>query len=195
MAHEGLKHVIDQKETHLGGNISIGDPQSHSPATWRYLIERFAVRSVLDVGAGLGYACHWFHKAGIPTIGIEGLKSNCDKAVYPLMHADLSKGSIYCPIDMVHCVEMVEHLEEQYIENLLDTLCNGRIIVMTNAVPGQGGYHHVNEQPTQYWIDHLARRGCSVSKDDTERVRRLAAHEGGLYLATTGLVMINNNKV
>lgn len=195
MAHEGLAHVADKNETHLGGNISVGDPHSYSPATWKYLIERFAIKSILDVGAGLGYAAHWFHQNGIPTVGIEGLPWNCEHSVYPLVHADLTKGSVYCPVDMVHCVEMVEHLEEQYLENLLGTLCNGKIIVMTNALPGQGGYHHVNCQPTQYWVDHLKKRGCTVSRDDTEKVRALAKTEGAMHLARTGMVLINNSRV
>lgn len=195
MAHEGLSHIIDKSNSHVGGNISVGDPHSYSPAVWQYLIGRFALRSVLDVGAGLGHAGMWFHRAGIPTVGIDGLKFNCANAVYPLVHADLSKTSVYCPVDLVLCVEMVEHLEEQYIDNLLDTLCNGKIIVMTNALPGQGGYHHVNEKPTQYWIDHLSKRNCSVSKDDTEKVKNLAQAEGAFHLARTGMVLINNSRI
>jgi len=195
MAHEGLRHVIDQDNAHVGGNITVGDPHSYSPMVWQYLVGRFAVKSLLDVGAGLGHAALWFHRAGVPTVAIDGLRFNCAKAVYPIVHADLSQGPIFCPVDLVTCVEMVEHLAEQYLDNLLDTLCNGKIIVMTNALPGQGGYHHVNEQPTQYWIDHLTRRNCSVSQDDTNQVRKLAQTEGALHLARTGLVLINNARI
>lgn len=195
MAHEGLRHIVDQDQTHLGGNISVGDPHSYSPSVWQYLIGRFAVASMLDVGAGLGHAARWFHRAGVAAVATDGLQYNCLKSVHPLIHCDLSRNSLFCPVDLVLCVEMVEHLEEQYLPNLLDTLCNGRIIVMTNALPGQGGYHHVNEQPTQYWIDHLAKRGCTVSRDDTERIRGLAQQEGALHLARTGMVLINNPRI
>lgn len=195
MAHEGLKHIVDKDNSHVGGNISVGDPHSYSPSVWQYLIGRFAVRSMLDVGAGLGHCAMWFHRSGIATVGIDGLAFNCSKSVYPLVHADLSKTSVYCPVDLVLCVEMVEHLEEKYLDNLLDTLCNGKIIVMTNALPGQGGYHHVNEQPTQYWVDHLSKRNCSVSKDDTEKIRSLAQAEGALHIARTGMVLINNSRI
>lgn len=195
MAHEGLRHIIDRENAHLGGNISSGDPHSYSPGVWQYLIGRFAVRSMLDLGAGLGHAAHWFHRAGVAAVGIEGLRYNCSKSVYPLVHGDLSQSAVFCPVDLVLCVEMVEHLEETHLPNLLDTLCNGKIIVMTNALPGQGGYHHVNEQPTQYWIDHLAARGCTVSKDDTERIRLMAKEEGALHLARTGMVLINNERL
>ena len=195
MAHQGLRHIVDQNQAHLGGNISVGDPHSYSPTVWQYLVGRFALGSVLDVGAGLGHAARWFHRAGVPAVAVDGLKYNCLKSVHPLVHCDLSQGSLYCPVDLVLCVEMVEHLEEQYLENLLDTLCNGKIIVMTNALPGQGGYHHVNERPTQYWIDHLAKRGCTVSQDDTNKIRDLAQQEGAMHLARTGMVLINNPRI
>jgi hypothetical protein len=173
----------------------VGDPHSYSPAVWQYLIGRFAVKSMLDVGAGLGHAALWFHRAGIATVGIDGLKFNCAKSVYPLVQADLSHTAVYCPVDLVLCVEMVEHLEEKYLDNLLDTLCNGKIIVMTNALPGQGGYHHVNEKPTKYWIDHLAKRSCTVSKDDTEKIQSLAKAEGADHIARTGMVLINHARM
>lgn len=195
MAHEGLKHVTDTDQQHLGGNISVGDPHSYSPGAWQYTIGRFGVKSMLDIGAGRGHAALWFHGQGVAAVALEGLRNNCEKSVYPLVHADLTQGSIYCPVDMVLCVEMVEHLEEKYLNNLLDTLCNGKIIVMTHALPGQGGYHHVNCQPTDYWVQHMAKRGCSLSKDDTDRIRVLAAADNALHIARTGLVFVNNPRV
>jgi hypothetical protein len=62
---------------------------------------------------------------------------------------------------------------------------------MTNAVPGQGGHHHVNEQPTEYWIEHLKKYNCEVMVEDSNRIRRLAANDGAMYLANTGLVLVN----
>jgi hypothetical protein len=74
-------------------------------------------------------------------------------------------------------------------------LCCGKFIVMTNALPGQGGYHHVNEQKTEYWVEHLARYSCGVLVEDTNRVRRLAAQDGPKYLAQTGLVLANKSRL
>jgi hypothetical protein len=157
-------------------------------------MERFAVRSMMDLGSGRGHAAHWWHQQGVAVVAVDGLRNNCDHSVYPTVHVDLTQSSIYCAVDLVLCVEMVEHLEEQYINNLLDSLCCGEIIVMTNALPGQGGYHHVNEQPTQYWVNHLATRGYTVALDDTRRVRQLAEQEAALHLARTGTVFVNNGK-
>jgi len=65
---------------------------------------------------------------------------------------------------------------------------------MTHALPGQGGHHHVNEQPAQYWIDHLKRINCHVLIEDTNRVRKLAALDNAGYLARTGLVLFNRDR-
>lgn len=194
MAHQGLTHVTSAQARHLGGNISVGDPHSFSPSVWNYMIDRFALRSVLDIGAGMGHAANYFHKAGMQVVAIEGLAENCNKSVFPSIQVDLTKAPVVCSVDLVNCIEVVEHIEEQYLDNLLDSLCCGKIILMTNALPGQGGYHHVNEQPTEYWITHLKKRGCSLSVDDTQRIRTLATNDGALHLARTGTVFVNNNK-
>lgn len=194
MTYAGLLGAVDADAPHLGGNVIEGDPFTHSPSVWDYLIQRFALRSVLDLGSGRGYAARWFHRAGMEVIAVEGLRENCEKAVYPTLQTDLTRGSVVCRVDLVHCQEVVEHIEERYLEHLLASLTCGRYIVMTHAVPGQGGHHHVNEQPTEYWIQHLKRHGCEVLVEDSNRIRTLAARDGAKYLAQTGIVLVNHNR-
>jgi hypothetical protein len=59
---------------------------------------------------------------------------------------------------------------------------------MTHAVPGQKGWHHVNCQPSEYWIDHLARRGYELLIDDTNIVQDLAKKDGGKHISRNGMV-------
>lgn len=56
--------VVNENAPHLGGNLWQGDPWTFAPRVWRYMIDRFAVNSVLDIGSGRGHAAHWFHRAG-----------------------------------------------------------------------------------------------------------------------------------
>lgn len=191
MSYIGLTSVSPGIEPHLGGNIAEGDPFTFSPSVWDYLIKRFAIQSVLDLGAGSGYSSYYFFRSGLQVIAVEGLRDNCEKSVYPSICVDLTKSSVFCRVDLVHCQEVVEHIEERYVDNLLKSLTCGRIVVMTNALPGQGGHHHVNEQPTEYWIENLKRYSCEVLIEDTNRVRQLAAKDGATYLAQTGLVLAN----
>lgn len=181
-----------QQESNLGGNLFYGDAGSFSPQVYDYVIKRFCVQSMLDVGSGLGHlAYHISHNYHIPVIGIEGLPFNVANAYYPLVHHDLTKGPFVCgPVDLVSCVEVVEHIEPQFMDNLLDTLTRGKLLLMTHAIPSQHGDFHVNEQPSSYWIEKLASRGFGLLAQDTQVIRKLAATESHFptYFAQSGLL-------
>jgi hypothetical protein len=186
-----FSEVTSEAAPHLGGNVLYGDPRTFCPNVWSFVIERFGIQSVLDIGSGMGHAARWFHRKGLEVIALDGLAVNVDNAIYPTLLHDLTGGPVRARVDLVHCQEVVEHIDEQFLDNLLGSLMCGRYILMTNALPGQGGHHHVNEQPTQYWADHLTARGCQVLAADSSRVRAIAAAEGAPYYAQTGMVLAN----
>jgi hypothetical protein len=66
---------------------------------------------------------------------------------------------------------------------------------MTHALPGQAGYHHVNLQPPEYWIQKLEAKGGRLLQEDTDRVRKLAAADGAIYMQNTGLVFANSLRI
>lgn len=194
MSYTGLQGVEIAQEAHLSGNIREGDPNTFAPRVWRYLLERFAVRSVMDLGSGIGYAADWFYKQGCQVVAIEGLKENCAAALYPTVQWDLTRGAISCAVDLVHCQEVVEHIEEEFIDNLIASLANGRFILLTHALPGQAGYHHVNLKPPEYWISHMRRFGCVLLEEDTKRVREFATQDTARFLAASGMIFTNNRR-
>jgi SAM-dependent methyltransferase len=187
--------AADGDVPHLGGNIMEGDPNTYSPSVWDYAISRFGIESVLDLGSGIGNASHFFFKRGMKVLAVDGLEHNVEKAIFPTLLHDITKGPIRARVDLVHCQEVVEHIEEKYLDSLLQSLMVGKFILMTHAVPGQGGHHHVNLQSTEYWIDHLSRRGCHVLVDDSNRIRKLAENDGAIYLAATGLLLANGHRL
>ncbi len=196
MSINGLQFVNGQeKEKHLGGNIAEGDPRTFAPAVWDYVIDRFAVRSVLDIGSGMGFAASYFNNQGMQTLAVDGLPFNIQHSVFPALQLDITLQPIQCKVDFVHCQEVVEHIEEKYLENLLKSLTCGRITLITHAVPGQGRYHHVNEQHGEYWIEHMRRYSCELLEEDTRRIRQLAANDGAVYLAQTGLLFANRSRI
>ena len=75
------------------------------------------------------------------------------------------------------------------------SLRSGKIILITHAVPGQGGYHHVNLQTSDYWIHHMGLAGCSVLVADSLRIRQIAKEEGAVFMANTGLLFVNNARL
>lgn len=182
----------DNSNNNMGGNLFFGDPASFSPQVIDYVMSRFGVRSVLDVGSGLGHTPQYIaSRYHVPVIGIEGLPFNVQNAVYPLCYHDLTKGPFICgPVDLVTCVEVVEHIDPKYLDFLLTTLTRGRLLLMTHAVPGQNGAFHVNEQPSEYWIEKLQSRGFGLLALDTHIIRNLSASEKHCpgYFAQSGLL-------
>jgi SAM-dependent methyltransferase len=172
----------------LGGNIAELDPASYCPTSWEYVINKYSIKSVLDVGSGRGHAGKYFKDFGLEVTAIEGLKENVEKSLIPTIEHDLTISPYTKDVDMVNCVEVVEHIEEKYLDNLLTTICCGKILFMTHAVPGQGGYHHVNEQPSEYWINHLKNRNFEYLENDSMQIRELSKKDNAKHITRTGML-------
>jgi SAM-dependent methyltransferase len=55
--------------------------------------------------------------------------------------------------DLALCLEVAEHLEPHFAGQIIETLVNAApVVLFSAATPGQGGRHHVNEQPASYWL-------------------------------------------
>lgn len=155
-----------ESKPHLGGYIvgltEYGDPNSYATEVWDWMIND-GVKSVLDVGCGQGHSTKYFLDRGVECLGIEGGENayNTSPVKKNLVLHDYTEGP-FIPqkrFDAVWCCEFVEHVEEKYVDNFLATFLLGDRVFMTHAVPGQDGYHHVNCQNTNYWIDKMENIG------------------------------------
>ena len=192
------KVVLDNQYPHLGGNNVELNRHTFCPESWNYVIEKYKIKSVMDVGSGYGHASKWFSEQGMESIAIEGLQKNVDNAIFPTVKVDLTEQSYIASVDMVNCIEVVEHVEEKFISNLLDTLCCGKYIFMTHGTPGQRGHHHVNCQWQDYWIEHIENRGFEYSEEDSLNIRKLSTgtkfnNENGKHINESGLFFIKRN--
>ncbi len=164
---------MNTREGHLGGyimssnqpalsglDISNGDPATWQPHLWLWAISALNIRSVIDVGCAEGHAAGFFKQFGCDVLGIDGSRLAQQNSKIPGQHVlhDFTEGA-YCPeqqFDMAWCSEFVEHVEAAYIENFLETFNSAtRFVLMTHALPGTPGWHHVNCQPPDYWVDKL----------------------------------------
>ena len=174
-------------DNHVGGCNIYGDPACECPKMWRYLCNLFHVRKVVDIGCGFGYHTKYFKETmGLDAIGIEGSEKVVDISLLPndIIFHDYTCGpyildSIY---DLCWCIEFVEHVEERYIDNFLRTFEKCKILAMTHGLPGQAGYHHVNCQTADYWVDKLSSIGFEMLLDVTETCRSLAKEDCDDYL-------------
>ena len=185
--------MVDGIRKDLGGNLHHGDSLTITPVLWQALIDRFAPRSMLDVGAGEGHTLAFFHRNGVIAHGIDRLEQNVAMSRFPIALHDLTTGPYVYPCDLVYCVEVVEHIEEKYIDHLFDTLTNASIVVISHALPGQKGHHHVNIQPERYWLEKFANRRYRLAEDNIY-FRDLARQEKpGSYFSQSGLVLLKTN--
>lgn len=200
----GEHPTMNTSEGHLGGYISARHPQSAetgmqngdsatwSPRLWRWLVNELGVTSVLDVGCGEGHAAGFFAELGCRIRGVDGSQLALRDTVIPGQHVlhDYTHGPYQPeqPFDLVWSCEFVEHVEEQYVEHFLSTFDSAsQYLLITAAPPGQVGWHHVNCQPAEYWIERIEQRGFSYSEALTCQARALAA---GGHFNSQGLVFV-----
>lgn len=165
---------------HLGGHFG---NTNMDEATLDYLIGRYDITSMLDVGCGPGGMVDAAWRRGLRAWGIDGDHTIAHE--YVVFH-DFTAGSYLARgFDLVWCTEFVEHVEAQYEENYLATFDAGRVLFLTAAPPGFPGWHHVNCQPQEYWISRLAAHGWQL---DTEATAWVRANGGHVFTTRQGLV-------
>lgn len=141
------------------------------------LDDEFSPQSVIDLGCGVGLHLRYFFERDIEVKGVDGTTGAREHAVLPsrlIEIADLRYG--YVPreqYDLVICFEVAEHIPARYADQLVDTIGrSGNTIAFTAARPGQGGKHHVNLQPRDYWIDRFRSVGFDYQPSRTEELRK-----------------------
>ena len=118
--------------------------------------------SIVDVGCATGDIVREMQERGLDSWGVEGSSAVCDFAVCRnLVIYDLRVPGTILPMkfDICLCLEVAEHIEEEYTDTFVDHLVNlSDIVVLSAAPPGQGGHGHVNCKPYEYWKDKFRLR-------------------------------------
>ena len=123
-----------------------------------------AVGSVLDVGCGRGaWLAEWRRQGVADIAGVDGAYVARERLLIPadrFTARDLAQPiDLGRRFDLVQSLEVAEHLAESAADVFVDNLVrHGHVILFSAAVPGQGGEHHVNEQPYGYWRDKFLAR-------------------------------------
>lgn len=128
----------------------------HSPQNYnqQILLSIFAVLgipgSMLDLGCGDGTMVNMANDLGVRALGVDL------KAELPHIQHDLTKPlNMHVSFDMIISIETAEHIEPEAAEIFCQTISKHRTpntrLVLSAALPGQIGDHHVNCQPQPYW--------------------------------------------
>jgi SAM-dependent methyltransferase len=123
------------------------------------------IGSVLDVGCARGaWLSVWAETGSADVMGIDGGSFGPDQlAIDPGRFAttDLSAPfRLGRRFDLVQCLEVAEHLPLTRAESLVaDLAAHSDVVFFSAAPPGQGGEHHINERPYEFWRGLFADQG------------------------------------
>ena len=177
-----LMHITDDltmvNEGHVGGFIIEKDPATYTPHLWEYLCKKFNIKTVLDVGCGMGHAIEEFNKHCDEVVGVDGSKYVVENSLFTdqIFYHDFAVGTLETEdrYDLCWSCEFVEHVDEDYRDNFLEVFAYAKYLAITYAEPGQPGHHHVNCQLKEYWIEHLKRYGFEYDEEVTQELREVA---------------------
>ena len=161
---------------HLGGFIPGGDPDTVYPEMWQWLIDTWEVKSVIDIGCGEGTALSYFREHGCNVLGVEGVEQpdadiyQFDFTTCPFDPEQEFPGRTF-EYDLAWSAEFVEHVDEAYIPNFMPCFRAARFALITHGEPGQPGWHHVNNQPAEYWRGVFAGAGFEFDAGLTAMTR------------------------
>ena len=125
--------------------------------------------SVIDVGCGLAQWLNVFKSYGVEKVlGVDGShvppdRLNIEKTEFKTIDLrNFTYNFVGKRYDLLLCLEVVEHLEEQYAYQFIKALTElSDTILFSAAVPNQTGENHFNEQYPDYWVNLFSNFGYS----------------------------------
>ncbi len=170
---------------HLGGSQGVCNKDE---GALRALRDRFSLKTMVDIGCGLGGMKMVAEGLGMRWGGIEG---DPDVLQPWMIRHDFTKAGIELDPapDLAWATEFVEHLEEKFLHNFFATIANVKVVCITHAPPGANGYHHVNCRESSYWVRKFEENGWKLDADATEEVRKASTMERD-YMRKTGFVFV-----
>lgn len=160
----------------IGGAYEGGDCNTIMHDIWGYLIVKYDLHSMIDVGCGYGHSLEFFSKLGVSCVGYDGDPNAIEGGKhrgYMVLH-DFAQGPAVTKstFDLGWSAEFLEHVREKYMANYMTLLQRCKRICVTHAEPGQIGHHHVNCQDDRYWIEKFASFGFEHNSSETKLLRQ-----------------------
>lgn len=132
--------------------------------------------SLIDVGCGIGDYVSGFLMHGVNACGVEGSKNCIPYLAAPedkIFIRDLREIIDVGYYDVALCLEVLEHIEEEFADTIVYNLnCMSDRVLVSAAPPGQKGHYHVNCQEKQYWIEKFAKYGFKRDESIEERIKK-----------------------
>lgn len=144
------------------------------------ILKLYSPTRIADLGCGDGWYCKQIKNSykNIIVYGFEGSFDMVKHGVYEeIFNMDLSEPqTIGDKYDLVLCLEVGEHIPKEFEQNFLDNVKNfsSKDLILSWALPKQGGRGHVNELPLDYVKTEMIKRGFIVNEEKTQSLRSAA---------------------
>jgi 2-polyprenyl-3-methyl-5-hydroxy-6-metoxy-1,4-benzoquinol methylase len=131
-------------------------PHRSSMYLGKYVYERFAPKSVLDLGAGTLAFGNTIGLRRVPTVSVDASEFNKEFAVYTeyVAHNLCNELNLERKFDVVTSWDCFEHIPAASVENLVRTVTNHAAnLVLLSIDNSTWGKYHVHCKPKSYWIE------------------------------------------
>jgi SAM-dependent methyltransferase len=175
---DGLGDIYDRKFfAEYGANSGVY--ASACAFIAREIARRFQPETAVDWGCGTGLHAAALAECGVAVTAVDGVRADQDLLAsnIDVRIADLTQpipdNLVTRPYDLSLCIDVMEHLFERDANQALINVTNGAgVVILSCAPPGQGGHHHVNEQPRRYWVKRMAELGWRYDRRETGAMER-----------------------
>jgi hypothetical protein len=157
------------KHSHLNEHSQLLRQNRYAATMVFNILDRLLrIDSVLDLGCGIGV---WMQaalaKPGRVVQGIDVEAFDPEELAVPwglIVNATLDQPiELHRRYDLALCLETAEHISrEGSVDLVFNCTRHSDIVLFSAAIPGQGGLHHVNEQPPEYWQNLFGQAGYDV---------------------------------
>lgn len=181
-------------ESHLGGHMN----RTHCDVGALECVINYdnTIVRMLDIGCGPGGMSEIAEKNGLSWVGIDGdvdvIAGKNNTIVHDFRWPYIWETIDYEP-DLIWSVEFLEHIDEEYLHNVMKVISRAKYALVTAAPPGYPGHHHVNCRAQEYWIGVFSGYGLKFNSIMTQNVRmKSTMHKP--FMQATGM-FFNNMKV
>ncbi len=150
--------------------------------------KKFSPQSLLDLGCGLGAYAKFFEEKGTKVNAVEGADLHEREIFRPIWKKDLTKPvKLKGSWEVILCLEVGEHIPPEKTETFVKNIPSG-ILILSWAVPGQGGVGHVNCLPNEEVLKLFPERTC-----DWEISKKLRKASSLRWFKNTIMVLYDNS--
>ena len=124
--------------------------------------------TITDLGAGGGWYTYYFNKNGLKSFAYDASPVRPKNVKF----IDLTETVKIPNRDWTLCLEVGEHLPKKFETTFLKNVAQTSGVVLSWAVPGQGGNNHVNLQKNSYVINKMKEYGYTYQEQDSAKLRK-----------------------